>query len=982
MTNASDVTEQGREGQGTLRGHLLALGLFAVLTAAMLYPYPLEAGTHLRNLGDPLEFTWVLGYSAHQLVTSPLHLYDANIFYPFRQSLAFGESMIGNSLVALPIVLLTDNPVLAQNLIILMSFVLAGFGAYLLVWDLTGSRAAGILAGVIFAFCPYRMDRLWHVSLVAAHWLPFAFFSLNRFLARRTWRWAVAFGGFTLLQCLSTTILAYITGLALLVYLFCLLCWRPRQVLRRDTLLPLLAAGVGVAAVLAIVYLPYLEVSERFGMRRLLDEAEDFSASLESYVAVPSFNRTWGRVQSLVALGRLERQMFPGLLAAALAVVGLVKGRSGGHRVAFALTGLSAFAITLGPSLRVTVDGPAVDLPFPLPFRVLYTYLPGFDSMRVPARFAIVVMLAIAALAGLGAAYLLRKAAGQPGSGRSAWRRRLHAGLATLLVAIALFEYVSVPFSLEPVPTGAAIPEVYQWLRDQPDKQVIVELPIAVEVFHESPYIYYSTYHHWTLVNGWRSFTPPGYSELVAALASFPSAESVQLLANLKVKYVVVHADKLPRLKLPAGSALLQPYAEALRLVRQFGDDYVYELSAPTRPPESLALSLVAPCVVEAGESYRAHLIYDAPGRPVVAVPDPPARLTIRTEWSAESGARLDQEVGAEPPDALIKSGLAQPIRLQAPAVPGTYRLTVRVSPKLAASQADPPPRTVTVLPPGTRGQMAPPRAVSAELPAKAASVGEPVPLVVAWQAECPDDVARSTFVNIYDSRYVVWSAGSRTAPDSSGAGTTAGRSGPATDRREVLLRPDTPSGYYSVEFGILDPVTGQRRQFLDPGGRLVDKVTLGPLRVVGRDVLEAVRGLPEHPVRAQLGDGIELLGWAGAETARPGATVPVALRWQAVKPQATSYNVFVHLYDAAGRLVAQRDGAPGGGAWPTSAWQVGDAVQDVYQLAVPADLKPGEYTLAVGMYDLASLRRLPVSADAASVLPDDRVLLVKLRVE
>ena len=966
----------GKAGRAAGRD-LATLALFVVLTLAMLYPYPRQAATHLRTLGDPLEYTWLLGYSAHRLVTAPLDLYDAPIFYPFKGALAFGEAALGNSLVALPIVLASGNPVLGQNLLIILQFALAGFGTYLLTHDLTGSRAAGVVAGVIYAFNPYRMDRLLAPILLADCWLPFVFWALNRLVAGRSRWWAAALAAFLGLELLSAVTLAYVAGLAVAVYLLCVFFAQPRQLLRPGVALPLLAALVASGAILLATSLPYLDVSRRYEMQRTLEDAEHFSARPLSYLGVTSFNRTWGRVKWLVDRGSIERQLFPGLLAATLAVVGLAKGTPRSRSLPFGIVGLFAFALTLGPSLFLSAQGPPIDLPFPMPYRVLFDYLPGFQAMRVPARFAIAVMLAISVLAGFGAAWVLRLGHGLTPSSpfpRGKGGAPLRIAIAGLLVGVALAEYFSAPLAMQPIATGQAIPEVYQWLRDQPDKQVLLELPIDVEVFHTTPYMYFATYHHWTLVNGWRSFIPPGYAELAKLLQGFPSPESIQALANLKVKYVVVHEDEMPPWELPGQKQRLQQYADRVKLVRQFGSDYVYEVSAPPKPP-ALQLSLYSSCVARPGADYPAHLIFDGQGQNPIVLPDALDRLAVAAEWSSEDGKRFRQDLRVEAPDAVIRSGRSLRLDLTAPSRPGNYRLAVAVSPPLSPLSIGPEPRAVAVQDRASPSGPQPPQALAIDLP-RAARTTEPIPLRITWKAECPDDLASQTFVNVYDDKYRVWSQGSRTTP---GAGQAGSDGGQASDSREVLLDPETPSGYYWVEFGLLDPITGQRQRILDPAGKPGDKVTVGPLRVIKAPPSAGSLAAPRHQIRADLGDQVRLLGWTGAtETLRPGETFQLRLYWEATKPLVTSYNVFVHLYDRDGRLVAQRDGPPGGGAWPTSSWQPGDVIEDEYQLAVPADLPAGEYTLAAGMYDLTTMRRLPLVEGPD--LGDDRILITKLK--
>ncbi len=137
-----------------------------------------------------------------------------------------------------------------------------------------------------------------------------------------------------------------------------------------------------------------------------------------------------------------------------------------------------------------------------------------------------------------------------------------------------------------------------------------------------------------------------------------------------------------------------------------------------------------------------------------------------------------------------------------------------------------------------------------------------------------------------------------------------------------------------------------------------------------------------QHPLRADLGGQVRLLGYAlSAEQVAPGDTLLLTLYWQALEPMDVGYTVFTHLLDAEAKIQAQMDSEPQGGGLPTDRWSVGETVQDNYALAVPAGAEPGPHTLEVGMYLLETLDRLPVTDSATGSLLGDRVLLGSVEV-
>jgi hypothetical protein len=83
-----------------------------------------------------------------------------------------------------------------------------------------------------------------------------------------------------------------------------------------------------------------------------------------------------------------------------------------------------------------------------------------------------------------------------------------------------------------------------------------------------------------------------------------------------------------------------------------------------------------------------------------------------------------------------------------------------------------------------------------------------------------------------------------------------------------------------------------------------------------------------------------------------PGDVVQVRLLWSVEQALTSPYKVFIHLLDADGDLVAQRDSEPGGGSLPTTTWSPDEIVMDNHGLLLPSDLLPGQYTLRLGLYD------------------------------
>ena len=141
---------------------LAAIAVFAVLVAAMTWPQALHLSSHATQHQDIYFNMWRLAWFAHALATSPSRLFDANIFYPEPRTLALSDAMIVEGVAAAPLLWTGMNPILVHNIMLLGAIVLSGAAMYALVRYLTGSRGAGLLAGIVFAFAPYRVEHIMH----------------------------------------------------------------------------------------------------------------------------------------------------------------------------------------------------------------------------------------------------------------------------------------------------------------------------------------------------------------------------------------------------------------------------------------------------------------------------------------------------------------------------------------------------------------------------------------------------------------------------------------------------------------------------------------------------------------------------------------------------------------------------------------------------------------------------------------------------
>jgi hypothetical protein len=205
-----------------------------------------------------------------------------------------------------------------------------------------------------------------------------------------------------------------------------------------------------------------------------------------------------------------------------------------------------------------------------------------------------------------------------------------------------------------------------------------------------------------------------------------------------------------------------------------------------------------------------------------------------------------------------------------------------------------------------------------------------------------------------------------------------------ARDEHRLAVPEGLPPIAYRLRAGLYNRQTGRRLRIVGGDGQEGDTLTLQFIHVLPREPLNPATIRYRDSYR--LGEQIGLLGYAldtGSSSPadvrqyaiRPGDTITVTLYWQGLAPLEQSYTVFVHLLDKEGRVKLQHDTLPLDGRYPTTNWLPGQLIEDRHVLLMDPATLPGEYRVVVGMYELATLRRLP-ALGAQGRAPDDAIPL------
>src|SRR5688572_733434 len=186
-------------------GEATAVVLGAIVLAGVFtYPYIFQFNNAGRlDTNDGRWSIWVVSWVAHALTTDPRQLFNANIFYPHTNALAFSEGNIVEGIIGAPVWALTGNPYTTHNFIFLFSFAQSFVATYYLVRRLTGDHRAAAVAGVMYAYCPFAFARQAHVQLLMIGFLPWVMLSWHRFLDRATTPRAIELGAVMMLTGLA-----------------------------------------------------------------------------------------------------------------------------------------------------------------------------------------------------------------------------------------------------------------------------------------------------------------------------------------------------------------------------------------------------------------------------------------------------------------------------------------------------------------------------------------------------------------------------------------------------------------------------------------------------------------------------------------------------------------------------------------------------------------------------------------------------------
>ena len=487
----------------------------------------------LRDLGhsvtggdiDPLAQSYFLSWTGHAARTDA-GIWDANVFYPAEDSLAFSDSMLGY----LPFNLIGSGPeasLVRYNLVLLFTFVLCFVAGTLLTRELGVRQPFALVGGTAFAFAPWRVAHLLHMNVLSLGGVALTvFFLLRGYRLRRPGLivagWLTAAWQLSIGFAMGIYFSYALAVLALVVLAFWFRDGRPD--VSRGVVGATVGGGGAFLAAAALLAKPYLEVLDRYpDAERTVESLRFFSPPVSGLLAAPYDSVLWGDATKAVRSGLdwpIEHAVFPGVALVSLAGFGLLGS---------VLTRRMRLVLVLGVAVTTVLALGTSFLGGRLTAIPLFEHAPGWQGLRTPGRLFGFTALCLALLAAAGAqAATSRLSADRPLDSRA--RHAVVAAIVALLwfEGLSTFPLTSIP---DPPTAWGALPAP------------AVHLP--TDLHRDAMYMHWATAGYPDMTNGVSSFLPPELAELRRSMETFPSAESIEQLRALGVLTVVLHTDRV-----------------------------------------------------------------------------------------------------------------------------------------------------------------------------------------------------------------------------------------------------------------------------------------------------------------------------------------------------------------------------------------------------------------------------------------------------
>jgi hypothetical protein len=561
--------------------NLIVIAFYIVLTAVLTYPVLFKIRTHIAGWeGDNFQVLWYFWYTKMAILNPDVSLNHINyIFYPDGVPLIpFGTAF--NQLLSIPLQYLFGL-VVTYNLLWLLSFVLGGYGTYLLVNYLTGNKTASLIAGIVFAFSPFHYAHaLGHMGTTTIQWIPFCALYLMKMMREKSLKNALYAAIFFILVAMSDLqIIVYMGLFVSLLFIYLILS---ELKLNKSfntffegilSLKPLLIKYLLFSIISLIGVLPFTigtiktALSDNNFLQLSVSENIYYSADLVGFFVPSALHSLFGswlsvNVYKFFTGNIAENTTFIGYTVLILSLYAIVTLRKDKIVKLWGISAVFFILISMGPILHIMGETQftVFNTTLPLPYILVYYIVPFASNSRTVSRFDVIAVLSFAVLVGYGISEINKKI-------DSKQRKYL---FSLVISSLIIFEFLSVPV----VTSFADEPVFYKQISHDTEKYALLEIPATTNYIAGLKSEYYQTIHGKPTVEGQVARVPADAwdfqknTPLIRQLTFNDSSNDIlnqnvseigeSVLNYYNIRYVILHTQYMTQNQLDFSNDLLQ----------------------------------------------------------------------------------------------------------------------------------------------------------------------------------------------------------------------------------------------------------------------------------------------------------------------------------------------------------------------------------------------------------------------------------------
>lgn len=493
--------------------------------------------THVET-NDGRLIAWTISWDIHSFLSHPLNIFDANYFFPQKNNLCYSEHLIGTALWGIPVWLASNgNPAATFNFLMITGFVLTAYFSFLLIRKLVNHNGVAFLGAFINGFCSYRLYNVAHLQNAFIFYIPLCLLFFYKFLENKKLKFLIGMGACLYLQSISSWY--HMIFIFLMVGSFAAYyCFVAKKISTADLKKVVVMMGIVFVFIIPLA-IPYFKFNKESHTAFSLGDV--LSADLGGYF-IPS-PYTFGNSIFFNYLGIsksrwLENFNFIGYVTLLFSIFGLFKlYRNANHSLRFRFQKENLVFITVAGIFFIFSFGPffifndkGTDLK--LPYYAVFKLFSPIRFLRCVSRYSTVVFLMMSVLASFGFVNILASIQ------EKLYRRIVYA----LVFVLVVIEYAPIE-RFNRFSDMSNVPEIYNNIKSDQDVKALVELPINVDDFTTTKYLYYAGIHFKSIVNGYNGYIPLTYNQYRQTFDAPVNEFTASMLNQIGVTHILCNPD-------------------------------------------------------------------------------------------------------------------------------------------------------------------------------------------------------------------------------------------------------------------------------------------------------------------------------------------------------------------------------------------------------------------------------------------------------